>query len=353
MNKLLKKLFRLKRFILLFTLLTLSFAVFFSFNWWSTNTSPMSSNAQPITVIIPKGKSAGEVGQMLYQKDLIRNPLAFKLYVQFFDKTKKINAGEFELSPSMGLQQIVEKLGKGPLEVWITVPEGLRKEEIVERFIAGLERNIMEEDTFREDFLNSTKDLEGYLFPDTYLLPKNASTSAVIRIMSNTFNKKVDEQIRSEIEKSGRTLNEVITLASIIERETKTNEEKAIVAGILWKRLDSPGWLIQADASVQYAIANAKCKNLPAGRQVLNAKCGNWWPILTKEDLEINSLYNTYKYKTLPPTPIASPGITSIEAAANPAPSDYWFYIHDPQGVIHYAKTISEHNSNIAKYLGK
>jgi UPF0755 protein len=125
-------------------------------------------------------------------------------------------------------------------------------------------------------------------------------------------------------------------MASIIERETKTNEERPVVAGILWKRLEND-WPLQVDATLQYAIANSE----------------TWWPILTKEDLEINSSYNSYKFTVLPPTPIASPGLSSIKASANPQDSDYWFYIHDPEAQIHYAETIEEHNNNIRKYLGK
>jgi UPF0755 protein len=135
---------------------------------------------------------------------------------------------------------------------------------------------------------------------------------------------------------SNLTFSEAIVMASILERETKTDAERPIVAGILLNRIED-GMPLQVDASVQYAVGTSK----------------NWWPILTLEDLKINSSYNTYKFRGLPPGPIASPGLSSIEAVMNPEKSDFWYYIHDSDGKIHYAKTLAEHNANIAKYLGK
>ncbi|MEJ2347990.1 MAG: endolytic transglycosylase MltG, partial [Patescibacteria group bacterium] len=145
------------------------------------------------------------------------------------------------------------------------------------------------------------------------------------------------------INNSGYNLNQIITLASLLERETITNEERPVVAGILWKRVEA-GWPLQVDAAVQYAIATADCQG--------KIEC-EWWPILTKEDLAINSSYNTYKYPGLPPAPIASPGLSSIKAAIFPEDSPYWFYLHDADGEIHYAETLEEHNANVSRYLGK
>ena len=140
-----------------------------------------------------------------------------------------------------------------------------------------------------------------------------------------------------------RSKEEIIIMASIIERETKGKEERPIVAGILWKRLETPGWLMQVDATNQYAVANSECSS--------KVRCDNWWRILTKEDLEIDSFYNTYKYKALPPAPISNPGFSSIEAALYPQETNFWFYLHDPEGEIHFAQTLQEHNKNIRVYL--
>ena len=135
-----------------------------------------------------------------------------------------------------------------------------------------------------------------------------------------------------------------MTLASIIERETKGADERPVVAGILLKRLNA-GWPLQVDASVQYAVSSSNCRG-----RILDCE---WWPILTRSDLDIDSRYNTYKYAILPPGPIANPGLTSLQAAVYPQSSDYWYYIHDDKGIIHYAKTHEEHNENVARYLGK
>ncbi len=191
----------------------------------------------------------------------------------------------------------------------------------------------MDKDTaFISEFLRASESKEGYLFPDTYLFPKEASASSIVAKMVGTYNNKT-KNLKNQ---SGLTNKDAVILASLIERETKTNEERPMVAGIMLNRLNA-GMPLQIDASVQYAVGTAK----------------DWWPILTLDDISTVSPYNTYKNKGLPPAPIANPGLSSLEAAFAPEDSDYWYYIHDPDGVIHYARTLAEHNSNIAKYLGR
>ena len=150
--------------------------------------------------------------------------------------------------------------------------------------------------------------------------------------------------MRGDLTARGRSLNQVIIMASLIERETRGVEEKPVVAGIIYKRLES-GWPLQVDATLQYAISNENCKN-----KIDNC---TWWTPLIKENMNINSPYNSYEIKGLPPTPIASPGLSSIKAAIYPEESGYWFYLHDPDGDIHFARTMEEHNDNIREYLGK
>lgn len=297
--------------------------------WLYFNTQPVSSNKEFKNFLIPKGSSASSVGNKLQSAGLVKSGLAFRIYLQFTGQAKKIQTGEFRLSPSFNLFQVVDQLSRGPIEIWVTVPEGLRREEIAARFASNLDRD----QTFINEFLNSSKGKEGYLFPDTYLFPKDASASAVVAKMVKTFDAKT-----ADLTQTGSSLSskDLVTLASLIERETKGDAERPVVAGIILNRLNA-GWPLQIDASVQYVAGNAS----------------NWWPILTKADLQINSPYNSYKFTGLPPAPIASPGITSIKAAYNPEANDYWYYIHDNSGVIHYAKTLEEHNANIRKYLGK
>jgi UPF0755 protein len=328
--------------IILIVILSFLGAGIFANVWWKRVNTPVSTNEAFQDFLIVRGSSANRIGNDLKEEDFIRNAFAFKAYAQITGKSKKIQAGEYRLSPSMSLSEIVNQLTKGPVEVWITIPEGLRREQIAEKFINGLGKEGEEEDVFRQEFLGESQELEGYLFPDTYLFPKTASASSVINRLSNTFDMRIADY-EDDIAESEFTLKEIVTLASIIERETKTDEERPVVAGILLNRIEI-GMGLQADASVQYAVASQEC----AG----NVDC-EWWPTVEKEDLEISSLYNTYKYRDLPPGPIANPGLSSLKAAINPKGSNYFYYLHEPSGEVHYAETLDEHNANVRRYLGK
>lgn len=301
-----------------------------------------SKTLSEVSVIIPKGFSAMQIANKLYEEGLIKNTLAFKIYVQFTGQSSDIPAGEYTLPTNLDLGQLLSEIAKGPTEVWVTIPEGLRREQIAERFADGLKKTGTDRGDFITEFMENSKGKEGYLFPDTYLFPKTATAEKVVSVLTSTFDQKFKEN-ESKIAASEYPKGDVVIMASILERETKSVEEKPIVAGILWKRLEAD-WPLQVDAAVQYAVASQACK--------VDVDC-DWWPELTRDDLGINSAFNTYKYTDLPPSPIANPGLTSILAAASPSDSDYWYYIHDPKGVIHYATTLGEHNANIAKFLGK
>lgn len=294
--------------------------------WFYKNSLPPSSVEEYGYFIIERGSSASEIGRKLEKEGFIKNPLAFKIYLQFTGRAAMIQAGEFRLTPSHSLFQTITSLLKGPVEFWVTIPEGLRREEIAQKYKSALNKD----DVFVESFLRASEGKEGYLFPETYLFPREASASAIIKKMTDTFEIKTGNLKNN----SGYTLREVLIIASLIEREAKTNEERPMVAGILINRLKG-GWPLQIDASVQYAVGSF----------------GNWWPILNLNNLSIESAYNTYKNTGLPPGPISNPGISSIKAALDPEKNDYWYYIHDKSGNIHYAKTLEEHNSNVAKYL--
>lgn len=310
--------------------------------WWKENSSAVTNQPKEVSFTVPKGRTASQIAQSLYQEGLIKSPLAFKIYVQLSGNSEKIQAGRYTLSPSLTLVEILKALLAGPKDVWVTIPEGLRREEVVEKVIIGLKKEGEEAEEFRESFLSLTKDKEGYLFPDTYLFPRNANAFVVVSTMLNTFERRIDN-LKEKLLDNKLSLNEVVILASIIERETKTKEERPVVAGILINRLNL-GMGLQADATVQYAVANSKLKV---------QKLEKFWEPLTKEDLMIDSPYNTYKYKGLPPTAIANPGISSIEAVVFASKTDYLYYLHDREGNIHYARTFSEHNKNVARYLKK
>ncbi len=295
--------------------------------WWITNTSSPSSVSQKQRFIITKGASVSEIAAKLESQKLIKSKLVFKIYTQIANIGRKLQAGEYSLAENLDLQSLINVILKGPTQVWVTIPEGLRREEIAEKFsdFASFDK---------AEFMNLTQDQEGFLFPDTYLFPKDVKASLVVSTLTNTFDKKYKEKVEPLAKNSDLTQAEIVNLAAILERETLTETEKPIVAGILIKRLNA-NWPLQADATVQYALG----------------KPGKWWEPVTRDDYQLNSKFNTYRQTGLPPSPIANPGVSSMVAVAAAEDSPYWFYIHDTKGAIHYAKTLEEHNENIAKYL--
>ncbi|OGM04371.1 hypothetical protein A2715_03190 [Candidatus Woesebacteria bacterium RIFCSPHIGHO2_01_FULL_39_32] len=332
--------------VLVFFIFLIVTALIGGFLWWNENSKAVSTNASKVDFLITKGKGASQIAQELKSEGLIKNPLAFKMYVQVKGYSDKIQAGRYSLSPSLTIPQIAELLIKGPKDIWVTIPEGLRREEIVEKFIEGLEKEGQNASIFRQEFLEASEHLEGFLFPDTYLFPRETKASVVVNKMSTTFDSEMipfKHVLLDEKAAGGLDLKGIVTLASIIERETKSDDERPVVAGILFNRLDI-GMGLQVDATVQYAAATIKCKS--------NSEC-NWWPILTRENLLIYSPYNTYKYRGLPPAPIANPGLYSLKAVINSEDTEYLYYLHDSEGNIHYAKSLDEHNENVRKYLGK
>lgn len=331
-----KKLFFFPLFVILASL--------FIFVWWKNASSPVDSkDSKPRAFVVTRGQGASAIAKRLAKEGLIKSDFALRTYLELRGKTDKIQAGEYRLTPSLSLQQIVAALLLGPQELWVTFPEGFRREEIAAKTIDILGMEGERAQVFWQDFLEETRDREGFLFPDTYLFPRDVAAKAVASRLRSIFDTKATQNLISDAKASGLSLNEVITLASIVERETLTDEERPIVAGILLKRLEA-GWPLQADATLQYALATVSCR-------LLDVSCKEWWPQPTSEDKKLKSPYNTYLNRGLPPAPIANPGISSIKAVIYPQDSPYWFYLHDGSGKIHYAKTIEEHGENIRKYL--
>jgi len=308
------------------------------FFWWCWATKAVTSEFENQDsglkneefFVIKKGESLNSIAERLKKEKLIRSSLAFKIVVYTQGLAGKIQAGSFQVSSNWTPYKIAERLTHGTVDVWITFPEGWRREEIVRRLAANIEGfNI-------EEFLLLTKDLEGYLFPDTYLISKLSTPSAIVKTLTNNFREKT------------KNLNpgyRELILASIIEREVKYEQDRPIVAGILAKRLEV-GWPLQVDATIQYALADSRF--MVSNSDFYNY---NWWPEITKNDLKIDSPYNTYKYKGLPPTPICNPGLAAIESVLNHPTTNYWFYLSDNKGKIHFAETLEEHQKNINKYL--
>lgn len=323
----------------IFSILFLILIIFLGgiFSWWQWATAAPNVKREEKTFIIKKGESLSSIAQRLEKTGLIRNALVFRLIISFEGLENKVQAGSFSLKPSLSPKEIAVVLTHGTSDIWLTFPEGWRKEEFAQRLGANLTNFD------QAQFLQLAVNYEGELFPDTYLLSKEASPSAVLSLFLNNFQRKFSADFESILAKSGLTKKQALILASLVERETKNEESRSIVAGILIKRLKA-GWPLQIDATLQYALANSQ---ISTSKSQLN----DWWPIVTAVDKKINSPYNTYQNKGLPPTPICNPGLASIKAVVYPQTTDYWFYISDDKGNMHYGRTLEEHNTNIQKYL--
>jgi len=288
--------------------------------------------------VVPKGYGVSKIAQKLEEEGLIRNPLAFKIMAAKEGIANDLQAGDFYLNKSMNLYEIAQTFTHGTVDVWVTIPEGLRKEEIAAIFKKDFAKHGVDFDSL--SFLEEAKDLEGYLFPETYLIPKNAVAVQIVQILRNTLDQKIPDKEKLKSNNQGLTFSQVMILASLVEREAKHDKDRALVAGILIKRLKE-AWPLQVDASIQYELGTQAC------RDKIN-QC-NWWPEV--KNTKLNSPYNTYLSLGLPPTPICNPSLSSIEAVLAPKKSQYWFYLSDNSGNMHYAETNGEHEENIEKYL--
>lgn len=317
-----------KRFILFFILLGLLSS--FSFIWWQQAIAPLNRKDTSNKIFaIERGEDIRTIAKRLQQEELIRDPIAFFLFVRFGGLQENIQSGDFRLSPSYDMKTIANSLTHGTLDVWVTTLEGWRNEEIATNLSQSL--NIPE-----VEFLKVAK--IGYMFPDTYLIHKDASAGAVVNLFLNNFQTKITPGLIEKAQAKGLTLDEVVTIASMVEREALHDTDRPIVASVILNRL-TEGMKLDIDATIQYVLGYQTDEK-------------NWWKkSLILEDLKIDSPYNTYTHNGLPPTPIANPGLASIVAVVEAPKTDYFYYVSDSDGRIHPAKTVEEHNKNVAKYI--
>jgi len=299
--------------------------VLVGFFWWNLNLSPVNPrDHNEVMFTVSPGSGLKAIARNLESQGLIRNSFIFTIMTQQSGLNKKIQAGDFRLSPSLSSKEIATRLSKGVEDIWVTIPEGKRAEEVA----AILKDKIPEYDNSWERELTAH---EGYLFPDTYLIPHNTTIGDIVSLFTSTF----EERYKAvTINSTGMSKEQIVTLASLIEREGRHDKDRPLISSVMHNRLEI-GMPLQIDATVQYAIGTEE----------------DWWKRdLTFDDLKVNSPYNTYLVTGLPPGPISSPGLKALQAAANPAKTDYLYYITDQDGVNRYAKTGDEHNANIRKY---
>ena len=302
------------------------------FLWWQQAAKAVNpADSALISFTISQGETVRQVADRLEKEGLIRSTVAFFLKARFTPLGQNIQAGDFVLSPSMELSTIAESLQHGTTDVRITIPEGWRNEEIAMKI--SREFGLPE-----SEFLKVAK--EGYMFPDTYLIPKETAASEIGAMFLSNFDKKVKTLDLAKMEEKELTLDSLIKIASLVEREAKLNEDRPMVASVILNRLDL-GMKLDIDATVQYALGFQ-----PAQK--------NWWKKdLTLADLEVDSPYNTYIIAGLPPTAIANPGLAAINAVLETPDTAYLYYIADSSGKSHFAADLESHQRNIAKYLNR
>ncbi len=292
-----------------------------------------------IAFTVEKGESAAKIADQLEQEDLIRSASAFKTAARLSGRAGAIKTGVYRLSPDMPATVVLYKLtSRSGGSVRVTIPEGFDIGEIEKRITAACaEANTLctpdisglTAGEFKNDFafLRGVPDdapLEGFLFPDTYEFSVNDSSRDMAWRMLRNFRKRYTEELRNRVKEGDRSLYEVITMASLLEREVPTFEDKRIVAGILWKRIRT-GMPLQVDATLAEITDRGS-------------------RYLTYDDLEMDHPYNTYTNTGLPPGPITNPGKESIKAALNPQESKYWYYLSKPNGETVFSQSLYQHN---------
>lgn len=327
-----------KQNIIPFLILFLFLGIFLAMGYFDMALNrPASPLREMKKIEIPRGYSFKKIANLLKKENLIQNRSTFVILSHLRGVTNQLKAGEYHLSKNMTPLEIMEKLLKGDVVSYsLTIPEGYTIREIAnlleksklldkKRFTAlAQSRKILDSLGIK------AKSLEGYLFPDTYHFPKGTKEEEIIRTMVEKLNNLFTEDIKKRLEEINFSKHEILTLASLIEKEAQIDSERKLISAVFYNRLKK-NMLLQSDPTVIYALKDFD---------------GN----IRKKDLKIDSPYNTYVYKGLPPAPIANPGKESILAALYPAKVDYLYFVAKNNGEHHFSKNFKEHNRAVRKY---
>jgi len=329
--KLFKKIASAGAVVLLLSIIFICFEVYFPVN---------PASHETVTYTVKKGWGDDEIAKDLQKLKMIRSSYFFKFYVVASLQHAELKAGEYNLSPKMSIYQIAKKMAQGDvirdkvviLEGWNVkaIGEYLEAKGVCKQdyFLELAEKDYSEDFDFLKD-LPKNSGVEGYLFPDTYEIAKGEACEDILNLMLANFGKKLTPELKTEIAEQKKTIFDIVTMASMIEKEVRKMEDKKIVSGILWKRL-SIGMPLQLDCTVNYITEKSD-------------------PGVAIKDTKIDSPYNTYKYKGLPIGPISNPGINSIIAAIYPRKTAYLFYLSNGKTI--YSETFQQHVAAKAKYL--
>ena len=286
--------------------------------------------------IVGKKQTLEQIMDKLKSQGFIKNKIAFKSLLFIKNKDKEIETGGYRMSKNMNAWKVAEKITSVPDMKWVTIPEGYRKEQIGEILADTFGWNDEELDKWNTVYTKMNVDyLEGAYFPDTYLIPVDESGLDMAKRMMRRFDEQFAPYIKQFAQQNIKWTTG-LTLASIIQREAGSKADMPLIAGIMWNRLNQ-NMNLEIDATVQYARGKAE---------------DGWWDPIKSQDIDIiDSPYNTYKYKGLPPHPICNPGLDAIEAVLNPTETECLYYLHDSNRQIHCANTFEEHKANVDKYL--
>lgn len=309
-------------------------------------TVPISGNAQPRSFIVEPGWGSTRISHELKKSGFIANSLSFQFYTWTRGISSYLQDGEYTFSENMPLTEIASILKRGPgstKEITLTLIEGWNNRDyatyLVKQGIVATEDEFFDlvqkkagwwDDYSALSARPKNADLEGYLFPDTYRVYRESSAQEVIEKMLANLERKLTPELRQEITRQGKTIHEVLTIASILEKEVSTDEDRAMVADIFYKRLKA-GIALQADSTVNYVSGKSD-------------------PRASGVDLQIDSPYNTYQVRGLPPGPIDNPGMSSITAAVYPKSNPYYYFLTTPEGKAIYSVTHDQHVAAKAKY---
>lgn len=309
--------------------------------------SAVVEDTSEVALFILPGSSTEQIANQLREAGVIRSALAFRLRARQSGLDGSFQAGQHVLRRNMTVDQAIQALQKAvPQERSLTLIEGWRREEIADHlqeqsaFDASEFLALTAGTDFERDFLAERPDsasLEGYLFPDTYRVHLDTTTSQFISNLLDQFARKIRGPVEEGFAANGLTVHQAVTLAAIIEREAQVPDERPVIASVFYNRLRI-GMHLGADPTIQYALGYQESE-------------GRWWKkALTYDDLKVESPYNTYVNLGLPPGPICNPGLASLQAAAAPAQSDYYFFVATGDGSHVFSRTLEEHNANVRKY---
>lgn len=313
------------------------------FVWWSGNLKPFSDSGQKYIFDLKPGMTASQVAEELEKNNIIQNAKAFEQLSKIKKADSRLVAGEYHLSPSMSAGEILDilVLGPEPEIVKVTIPEGYTLAEIVstlennglgtkEEYYQEIKSVSSKDYDFLKDIPSGENRLEGFLFPDTYFFDKKAGPHEVIERFLQRFNQEVTKDTAKRLKQLNMSVYDWVIKASIVEREAVKEEERPLIAGVFENRLKT-GMALQSCATVQYVLGEVK-------------------PVLSLDDLEIESPYNTYKHAGLPPGPISNPGHASLQAALNPAETNYLYFVAKSDGSHAFAVTFEQHLKNMNTY---